>query len=296
MDVPISGSHCGCDFSRVHVQTSISVFQQVTGPCPYLPDKTWEVRNFDVSRLPLATALYGELQNRGWRRNSNQLYQNVCQGCNRCLSLRIPVADFSPGKSHRRTLRRNADLQVTVEPLHYTEEYEDLYWRYQKTRHSESAVVEPDEDKSAHFRSFFGRSPVQSQFLVFRSDQKLVGLSLVDVLPDTVSSVYFFYDPEEMDRRPGIFSLLQEIEYTRMLGRSWLNLGFWVPGNKRMEYKAEFFPQEVLSFRGWMRRDRPEDPLPVPAPWPSIEWSLFGSESDEEPAKTTQAFEKLSSR
>ncbi len=66
----------------------------------------------------LFTALQGDtaqrlndgLSKQGFRRSQNVLYRPSCAECCACLSARIRVADFTPNKSQRRTLRRNADL------------------------------------------------------------------------------------------------------------------------------------------------------------------------------------------
>lgn len=52
-------------------------------------------------------------------------------------------------------------------------------------------------------------------------ENKLIGVGVIDIIPDGLSSVYFFYDPEYKDYRLGIFSSLIEIEYIR-----WMQLSF----------------------------------------------------------------------
>lgn len=42
-------------------------------------------------------------------------------------------------------------------------------------------------------------------------DGKFIAVGVVDLVPNGLSSVYFFYDPEYKDYRLGVFSALIEI-------------------------------------------------------------------------------------
>ena len=50
---------------------------------------------------------------------------------------------------------------------------------------------------------------------------KLIGIGVVDIVDDGLSSVYFFYDPAFKEYRLGVFSSMIEIEYVR-----WMSLSF----------------------------------------------------------------------
>ncbi len=83
----------------------------------------------------------------------------------------------------------------------------------------------------------------------------LVGVSWVDILHDGLSSVYFAFDPDYASRRLGSYSIMKEIEWARDIGKSWLYLGFWVPGGKSMDYKAQFRPHEIAPERRWKQAE-----------------------------------------
>ena len=84
---------------------------------------------------------------------------------------------------------------------------------------------------------------------------KLVGVGWLDVLPRSLSSVYFAYDLEFSKRRLGVFSVLKEIELAKELHLSYLHLGFWVNDCKAMNYKFQFKPHELLINDIWINPD-----------------------------------------
>ena len=72
-------------------------------------------------------------------------------------------------------------------------------------------------------------------------------------IPQSLSSVYFYFDPEQAGRRLGTFSALWEIEWAREMNIPHYYLGYWVAGCGAMEYKASFRPCEALGTDGVWR-------------------------------------------
>jgi leucyl-tRNA---protein transferase len=81
----------------------------------------------------------------------------------------------------------------------------------------------------------------------------LLGVALTDVLGDGLSMVYSFFDPDVSARSLGTFMILDHIARARRLGLSYVYLGYWVKGSKKMDYKGRFLPQERLMPEGWLR-------------------------------------------
>ncbi len=222
----------------------VPVYEMDHGPCPYLENRTWITHSFTSPQV--GAPLYENLLGRGWRRSGLSYYQNHCPGCRKCIPIRVPVDRFLPSKSQRRVLRRNADVTCETEESRFDQETFKLYIRYVTARHNPDAA--PSEDE---FRSFLSDSPQKTLLMKYRAGGKLIGAGWVDVLPDGLSSVYFAFDPQEGTRSAGTYSVMQEIEHTRTLGKSWLYLGFYVPGSRKMEYKAQFRPNEILVGDLW---------------------------------------------
>jgi arginine-tRNA-protein transferase len=83
---------------------------------------------------------------------------------------------------------------------------------------------------------------------------RLLGVGICDVSKLSLSSVYFYYDPEETVRRSlGTFAALVEIETAAGRNIPYYYLGYWVDGCPAMQYKANFRPNEVLCPDGVWR-------------------------------------------
>jgi arginine-tRNA-protein transferase len=167
------------------------------------------------------------------------------------MPIRVPVAEFTPNKSLRRCRRRNADLSLHIAPPRLTEEKLELYRRYQAERH-DGTGDEPAESLG----DFLYSSPVLTLEFTYRDPRKrLLAVGICDVCSQSVSSVYFFFDPAESRRGLGNFGALAEIDYARDRGIPWWYVGYWVKGCRAMEYKSDFRPNELLHPDGRWRRN-----------------------------------------
>jgi arginine-tRNA-protein transferase len=232
-------------------------------PCPYLPGREASYSAFAARSLD--PDLYHELMDRGFRRSGIMFYKPVCDGCRECVPIRVPTALFTPTKSQRRVLRKNADVAVSAGEPDFTDEKATLYAKYLRLHHGR------DEPGSASsLRDFLYESPVATLEFEYRlpsepaSDGaaegvtgRLIGVGICDVSARSLSSVYFYYDPEEGRRSPGTHSAMAEIAFARSHGIPYYYLGFFVRGCPTMNYKNRFGPYELLSQDG--RWERVED-------------------------------------
>ncbi|MEE9453935.1 MAG: arginyltransferase [Paracoccaceae bacterium] len=220
-------------------------------PCPYLEGK--------VERK-LFTALYGEdaktlndsLSQQGFRRSQNVLYRPTCAGCSACMSARIRAKDFSPSKSQKRVLRRNASLIREVKSPWANEEHYTLFQKYLGHRHADGGMADMD---IFEFAAMIEETPVQSRVVEYYRETdtgtELVAACLTDVLEDGLSLVYSFFDPA-LDRNSlGSYIVLDHINMAISARLSYVYLGFWVPGSPKMAYKAKYRPLEVFRGSVW---------------------------------------------
>ena len=224
-------------------------------PCPYLPGRTATLRAFAVHQL--GGEVYHEFMDAGFRRSGRMVYQPVCDGCRACVPIRVPVAQFRPDKTMRRTARRNADLTIATGRPAPTDEKFDLYERYVTQWHDRPADGADDDDRAA-FESFLYHSPVDSVEFTYRDPTgRLLAVGLTDVCSRSLSSVYFYFDPADRHRSLGTFGATVEIAHAQLHGIPHYYLGYWVGGCRKMAYKTHFHPSEFLGPDGnWTAEPR----------------------------------------
>jgi arginine-tRNA-protein transferase len=134
--------------------------------------------------------------------------------------------------------------------LAFDAEHYALYLRYQQHRHPGGGM---DQDSREQYQHFLLHSNVATELVEFRDGGTLKIVSLVDRLPDGLSSVYTFFDPSMLGSSYGTYSILWQIERCRALGLPHLYLGYWIATSPKMAYKAGFRPIEGLRDSGWER-------------------------------------------
>ncbi len=216
-------------------------------PCSYLNGRMARSVFVDPD-LKLDAARYGTLLDLGFRRSGAYVYRPACLACQECRPARVPVAQFAPDRTQRRCGKRNADLQLRIETELNAEHYA-LYRRYLRTRHPGGGMDPDDQDA---FRSFLSSRWKSSEILAVRdATGRLLAGAVMDRVPQGLSAVYTYFDPQDGARSLGTYAVLKEIERARALGLPYLYLGYWVPGSPKMNYKRRFRPLEILTPAGW---------------------------------------------
>ncbi len=216
-------------------------------PCSYLPEEQATTLFLDPSQ-PMDPHVYAELSELGFRRSGDHLYRPHCQRCNACIPARIPINRFEPNRQQRRILKRNADLQVSASRPVFTAEYYALYSRYIELRHSDGDMYPPSREQ---FSTFLVRDLPFSRFYEFRLQGRLLAVAVTDVLPNGLSAIYTFYDPEEERRSLGRYAILWQIGETERLGLRAVYLGYWIKNCRKMNYKTQYRPIELFVNQRW---------------------------------------------
>lgn len=200
-----------------------------------------------------AENLHDVLTLAGFRRSQNIAYRPSCDGCEACISARVPVRQFVFSRRWRRILARNADLTRRLRPAGASEEQFKLLRRYLRARHADGGMAAM---KFADYAAMVEETSVHTHVVEYRysGGPKRGGLAaaaLVDALSDGLSLVYSFFDPDEAGRSLGAYAILDHIQQARAAGFSHLYLGYWIPGSDKMDYKAAFRPLEILLAGEW---------------------------------------------
>lgn len=229
-------------------------------PCPYLPGQS-ERKVFTHLVGPKAPQLNDILTQGGFRRSQSIAYRPACETCRACVSVRVPVADFRPGRSFRKVMHRNADLVGEMRPAIPTSEQYSTFRAYLDARHRNGGMADMTvldyammvEDSHVKTRLVEYRKRDADTAINGRSKGDILACVLTDILSDGLSLVYSFYEPEHVDRSLGTLVILDHIARAKTMGLPYVYLGYWVDGSSKMDYKARFLPQERLAPEGWVR-------------------------------------------
>ncbi len=198
---------------------------------------------------------YSQLSELGFRRSGNHVYRPHCDNCSACISARVPVQLFRPGRGQKRVLNLNKDLRISSKTPSHTDEYYALYERYISARHHDGDMFPASQQQ---FESFLVQSEYQTRFIEYRLDQTLLAVSVVDYLEQGLSAIYTFFDPDQQRRSLGKLAILALIQQACSDNLPYLYLGYWVHGCQKMSYKINFQPIQLLIDDHWIHLPKGE--------------------------------------
>ncbi|KAK3842281.1 MAG: arginine-tRNA-protein transferase [Linnemannia gamsii] len=156
-------------------------------------------------------------------------------------------------------------LRIKLEPSSFTEEKHALYTKYQMDVHHEPR----SKCQPKNFTNFLVDSPLTatkqdtwteedpgygSFHQCYYLDEKLIAVSVIDILPSCVSAVYFFYDPDYSALSLGKYSAQREIALVQTLNArkgyedlKFYYMGFYIFTCQKMTYKGQFHPSYLLD-------------------------------------------------
>ncbi|MEK9940029.1 MAG: arginyltransferase, partial [Methylotenera sp.] len=112
---------------------------------------------------------------------------------------RIVIDQFTPNRSQKRAFKQHQNLITHILPVDFYEDHYTLYMQYQRARHDDGVKLDAsadDETEIEQYRNFLCQSNVESVLVEFRDQEqnKLVMVSVIDIVRDGISAVYTFYD------------------------------------------------------------------------------------------------------
>lgn len=215
-------------------------------PCGYLPEQTWRLEYEMMGRI--SAAEYQDRMRQGWRRFGGMLFRPRCPACQACRPLRVLVEKFQPNRSQRRVGKMcQALVEVRMGMPRVSKAKLDLHDRFHAFQTDHKGWPEHDPKGVEDYVDSFVNNPFPTQEWCYYVEGKLVGVGYVDDLPDALSAIYFFYDPNYRHLSLGTWNVLSILDQAAQRGIPHLYLGYYVAGCRSMEYKRKFRPNEMLG-------------------------------------------------
>ncbi|MGI9323393.1 MAG: arginyltransferase [Pseudomonadales bacterium] len=231
--------------------TDLQFFTTPAHDCSYIPGKQATTLVVDP-RAKVDTRLYSSLASAGFRRSGPHIYRPYCQTCSACIPVRVAVADFAPKRRQQRIAKKNRDLRVSREQPSMNNENFALYRYYINKRHADGDMHPASRDQ---FDAFLVDGRPEASFYNFRKEEKLLAVAVADELQDGLSAIYTFFDPSLPQRSLGVYAILWLLEYVQEQGLDYLYLGYWIRQCRKMNYKTDFQPFQLLINNEWLELD-----------------------------------------
>lgn len=249
-------------------------------PCGYYEDRISKVEvttsrwltsfsfslNYERSTLPyplLQQQFFNVLLEKGFRRYNDEFYRNKCNKCKECVPIRIKVEDFNASKSQRKVYRKNKDVEVQLvqDPKLFVSDEKAFMFREYDFYHNHKNKMSIEEAKQQLTNMNTGYDGILN--MEYYLNGRLIAVGILDYSLDehrnlyALSSNYFYYDvsSEILKRSIGVFSVLKEIELCRKLNITYYYLGLYLKNCRKMNYKTNYKPYELLEKEKWKKYD-----------------------------------------
>jgi len=190
-----------------------------------------------------------ELIERGYRRFGKMYFRPMCPSCNECKSIKIDVKNFHFSKSARRVMKKAAHIKSYVQIPTMSKAHLELFEKYHTFMHKTKGWDHQKASAHSYYNSFVNGHNEFGYEILYFDGEKLIGVDLIDILQDGISSIYFYYDPEYMHLSLGRLSLYYQIKFAQQSDKKWIYLGYYVKDCASLAYKAQYKPFLTLQGR-----------------------------------------------
>ncbi len=241
-----------------------------TYPCPYFQNRAASELYTSVPWIQNQTGedinqtyLYSDLKNQGFCRSHDTFYKYKCAWCNECRPIRLRTNLFKPSKSQRAVLRKNQDLKILIkgpgeEP---GDEQALLYREYEYYHNKDDPNFQKKTiEEAKRVLKYMNTGYKGIWNMEYYLNEKLIGVGILDYTTDrnnqisALCSTYFYYDTSDEIRKRslGVYSVLKEIEICQAMNIPLYYLGLYLPDCKKMNYKINYQPCEILLNKKWV--------------------------------------------
>lgn len=236
------------DNELINNVNTVDLYLTAQHHCNYLTNNSARALFVD-SNISINKFLYQNLLESGFRRSGNFVYKPHCENCTACRSIRLPVQQFIPRRTQRRC------WQKVIENLHvirlkpsFRNEHYELYQRYTATRHADGDMCKSEPKDYLYFLT---TTCCPSMFVEFRFHKQLIAVAVTDIVPNALSAVYTFFDPDYANYSPGVLAILWQIQEAKQRSMEYLYLGYWIENCQKMNYKDQYRPLQAWNGKNW---------------------------------------------
>ena len=219
-------------------------FAEMAVECPYnLPH---DAVFYQALFAPISDKFMELFLASGYRRNGNCIYTMRCRDCKACIPIRLHVGEMRLNRNQRRVLKKNRDVEIEYAPIEVSRENVTLCEKFLRNRY-------PHKNNSgrSYYEGFFLNHIIPGMEIRYRLDGRLLGTGIVDIGTNWMNAVYFYFDPADAKRSPGVFNILTLLETCRKLDIEYLYLGYYLKEVQAMRYKDRFSPHYLLENGVW---------------------------------------------
>jgi arginine-tRNA-protein transferase len=190
-----------------------------------------------------------DLIERGFRRFGKMYFRPICSDCNECQSIKIDVNNFTFTKSARRVFKKAVHIKSYMQKPTLSQEHLNLFKKYHLHMHNKKEWDYHETTPEHYYESFVNGHLDFGYEVLYFDKNKLIGVDLIDILENGISSIYFYYDPDYSTYSLGKLSLYKQIQYAQKSDKKWVYLGYYVEDCPSLSYKAEYKPYVTLQGR-----------------------------------------------
>lgn len=218
---------------------------RVNDKCSYLADRN-QTTHYKVIE-ECSAAHCQELIERGYRRFGKMFFRPLCSSCDECKSIKIDVENFEFSSSQRRVIKKAAKIKSYIQRPSISKPHLELFEKYHLFMKEKKGWDHTPSTAQGYYSSFVDGHNDFGYEVLYYLDEKLIGVDLIDVLEDGVSSIYFYYDPDYEQYSLGKLSLYNQIMFANKSQKKWIYLGYYVKDCPSLSYKSHYKPYITLD-------------------------------------------------
>ncbi len=190
-----------------------------------------------------------ELIERGFRRFGKMYFRPVCPTCDECQSIKIDVENFEFSKSMRRVMKKASHIKSYIQPPTLSRDHLNLFEKYHLYMQDKKDWTYQYTTAQHYYNSFVSGHNDFGYEVLYYDENRLIAVDLIDILPEGISSIYFYYDPDYSEFSLGRLSLYNQVKFAKKSNKKWIYLGYYVEECPSLSYKSHYKPYLTLEGR-----------------------------------------------